>query len=177
MTGELSPSADPSQTRLAERARAISGTLDERMWALAGLALEARLDGIPEWANVIARVHGRAARTIREWACVAEYFAGLPLAERPRWAYIATAYKFREKLGQDDILGMLETALAENASADQYAAELRDMLPDTVTDYPARWQKQSIELFGLVDSYADPVRTLLRNAALALSEAATGAKK
>ena len=123
------PPTDPGRL-LAARAAAVAGTLDERQWELAELAAEAQAERVPQWDAIIGVAVGRAPRTVRGWAGVADFRASQPTAPDAPFAYWAMAQKYAAKLPPDDVIALLQVALDEHASADQYAGELRDMLPD-----------------------------------------------
>ena len=109
MTDRLTPSA------YAQAIDGISGSLDEKRWQLAELALRAKNEGLLNWDTIMGncRAVRRNWRTVREWADTADFRNRLSRDYAlPFSAFSAVARKVKE-LGTEKAEEVLELAITE----------------------------------------------------------------
>ena len=123
----------------------ISGSLEEKRWQLAELALLAHKESLKDWAEIMGRrpLVGRAPRTIREWAETAEFRQNLFREYRlPFSAYSAVARK-------------VEAIGLEKAEEVLLLAETEGMTVETIQAFVSTLVKPLPAPFSLADWLSD----------------------
>lgn len=116
--------------QLAKAAESIGGDIDQRRFALADLALEARRQKVENWAEVIAQCPSvrRKKRTVEEWAQAAEFRARLSKDYRLPFSFFVLMSRAYDLLPHEVIEDMMTEAESDNATLEQTRALLHDII-------------------------------------------------
>lgn len=158
-------------TELAEKAAAISGSIEERRWALAELAQSAR--AVPNYDAIIGAKARRSPRTVREWALVAEFRRSLPRHYDVPFSFYAAVVRKADKLSADDIVNALETAEAGGDTLEAFRAMLTDATREDGDDVAAKLEGiiARLDRYKQAPDIPDAARLCMEAAAEALVQA------